>query len=66
MSIELHDPDHAGILLRGIVGAGSTALGVVTSFQEQLEWWLRVTSLGLGILVAIVTLHSLLKGYRKP
>jgi hypothetical protein len=31
--------------LKGIVGTASPVLGIVTSFQEQIEWHLRIASL---------------------
>jgi len=38
----------------------ATAGSVITSFQTQLEWWFRMTSLGIGIVVGLITLHKLL------
>ena len=48
-------------LLHGIAGTVAPALGVVTSFQEQLEWGLRMTSLSMGIIVGLLSLFRLLK-----
>jgi hypothetical protein len=45
----------------GIVGSVVPVLGVVTSFQEQLEWGLRVTSLEIGIIVGLISAYQLLK-----
>lgn len=48
-------------LLHGIAGTVAPALGVVTSFQEQLEWSLRMTSLVIGIVVGLLSLFRLIK-----
>lgn len=45
----------------GLIGAGASFLGVVTQFQEQLDWALKTTSTLLLICVSIVTLYNLLK-----
>jgi len=41
---------------KGIVGTASPVLGVVTSFQEQIEWHLRITSLLVGLGVGVLSL----------
>ena len=48
-------------LLNGFVGSAASALGVVTQFQEQLDWALKTTSTFLLICVSLVTLYNLLK-----
>ncbi len=53
--------EHGRDLLHGIAGTVAPALGVVTSFQEQLEWGLRMTSLTIGIVVGLLSLFKLLK-----
>jgi hypothetical protein len=50
-------------VLHGIVGTVAPALGVITSFQEQLEWGLRMTSLGIGIVVGLLSLWKLIKSW---
>jgi hypothetical protein len=47
--------------LHGVAGTVAPALGVVTSFQEQLEWGLRMTSLTIGIVVGLLSLFRLLR-----
>jgi hypothetical protein len=49
--------------LHGVAGTVAPALGVVTSFQEQLEWGLRMTSLTIGIVVGLLSLFRLLKKF---
>jgi len=48
-------------LANGLVGVASSALGVITQFQEQLDWALKTTSTSLLICVSLVTLYNLLK-----
>jgi hypothetical protein len=48
-------------VIHGIAGTVAPALGVVTSFQEQLEWGLRMTSLTIGLVVGLLSLWNLLK-----
>jgi hypothetical protein len=47
--------------LHGIVGSVVPVLGLVTSLQEQIEWGMRVTSLGIGIIVGLISAYQLLK-----
>ena len=53
--------EHGRDLLHGVAGTVAPALGVITSFQEQLEWGLRMTSLTIGIVVGLLSLYKLLK-----
>ena len=53
--------EHGKDLLHGVAGTVAPALGVITSFQEQLEWGLRMTSLTIGIVVGLLSLFKLLK-----
>ena len=48
-------------VLHGIAGTVAPALGVITSFQEQLEWGLRMTSLTIGLVVGLLSLWNLFK-----
>lgn len=52
-------------LIDTLLGTITPTVAVAASFQEQLEYWLRVTSLILGILVALVSLYRLLFKYKK-
>lgn len=53
--------EHGRDVLHGIAGTVAPALGVITSFQEQLEWGLRMTSLTIGVIVGLISLFRLLK-----
>jgi 4-amino-4-deoxy-L-arabinose transferase-like glycosyltransferase len=50
--------------MKAFVGIVSPMVGVITSYQEQLEWHLRVASLGVGLLVGIMSLVSMVKKMR--
>jgi hypothetical protein len=53
--------EHGRDILHGVAGTVAPALGVITSFQEQLEWGLRMTSLTIGVLVGLLSLFRLLR-----
>jgi len=46
-------------MLKGLIGVGSTMLGIITSNLDQIESWLRIASLLVGIAVGIATVWSL-------
>ena len=50
---------------KGIVGTVSPVLGIITSFQEQIEWTLRITSLVVGLLVGLLSLLSMWRKLRR-
>jgi hypothetical protein len=50
---------------KAIVGTVSPVLGVITSFQEQIEWHLRVASLCVGLAVGIMSLVAMVKKLRR-
>ena len=42
-------------MMKAVVGTASPVLGVITSFQEQVEWHLRIASLLVGLLVGLLS-----------
>jgi hypothetical protein len=56
------DLDYVG---KAIVGMGSPLVGVVTSFQEQIEWHLRIASLLVGLAVGLMSLVAMVRKLRR-
>jgi predicted membrane-bound spermidine synthase len=52
-------------LMKALVGTASPVLGVITSFQEQLEWHMRIASLVIGMLVGVLSLIGMWRKLRK-
>jgi hypothetical protein len=52
-------------VFKAIVGTASPLLGVITSYQEQIEWHLRAASLLVGLLVGIPSLVSMVRKLRR-
>jgi|TARA_A100001037_G_scaffold157414_1_gene141837 hypothetical protein len=48
-------------VLDSLVGMTAPMLGLITSMQEQFEYWLRVGSLIVGISVGLVSLYRVIK-----
>ena len=61
----MRSPIDLEFALRGVVGTISPLLGVVTSFQEQIEWHLRVASLAVGLLVGLLSMISMIRKLRR-
>jgi len=57
--------EHTQHLVNGAIGVTASASGVAISFCPQLEAWMRVTSLAVGIAVGLVTLWKLLRKKKK-
>ena len=53
--------EHSHTLANGITGVAASFGAVITTFQTQLEWWVRMSGSILGILVALITLYNLLR-----
>ena len=52
-------------LIDTLVGTLAPTIAVAASLQEQMEYWLRILSLVLGIAVAVVSLYRLLFTHKK-
>jgi hypothetical protein len=61
----LRHPIDFDYVSKAIVGIASPVLGVLTSFQEQIEWHLRVASLCVGLAVGIMSLVAMTKKLRR-
>ena len=52
-------------IIDSLVGMTAPMLGLITSMQEQFEYWLRVGSLIVGITVGLASLYRLLSKRKK-
>ena len=52
-------------MMKAVVGTASPVLGVITSFQEQVEWHLRIASLLVGLLVGLLSVIGMWRKLRK-
>jgi len=59
-----HD-ETISIIVKGSIGAISATFGVITSFQEDVIWVLRVIALLAGIGVSVATAISVLRGKKQ-
>ena len=50
---------------KAIVGTVSPVLGVITSYQEQIEWHLRLASLIVGLAVGIMSLVAMVRKLKR-
>lgn len=53
--------DLHSITYRALVGVSGPILGVVASWQEHMEWGLRVASLAVGLAVGVISLIGLVR-----
>jgi hypothetical protein len=56
------DIDYVG---KAFLGMASPLVGLVTSYQEQIEWHLRAASLLVGLLVGVLSLVSMARKMRR-
>ena len=61
----MRQPIDIDYVSKAIIGMTSPVLGVVTSYQEQIEWHLRAASLLVGLLVGILSLVSMVRKMRR-
>ena len=52
-------------IIDSLVGMAAPTIGLITSMQEQFEFWLRVGSLVVGIAVGLASLYRLLSKFKK-
>jgi hypothetical protein len=61
----MRQPIDIDYVSKAIIGITSPVIGVVTSYQEQIEWHLRAASLLVGLLVGIMSLVSMVRKMRR-
>ena len=52
-------------IIDSLIGMAAPTLGLITSMQEQFDYWLRVGSLVVGIAVGLASLYRLLSKRKK-
>lgn len=57
--------DHGIEMLKGAVGLMAPVLGVLTSLQEGVEYYMRLGALAAGMAVSILTAASIVRGWKK-
>ena len=60
----MNQPIDIDYVSKAFVGMASPLLGLVTSYQEQIEWHLRAASLLVGLAVGIMSLVSMVRKMR--
>ena len=61
----MRQPIDIDYVSKAIIGITSPVIGVVTSYQEQIEWHLRAASLLVGLLVGLLSLVSMVRKMRR-
>ena len=54
----MHEHSHHYNLVNGAIGTVGSLLGVISTFQEQLEFSVRITGGLIGIAIGLVTLYN--------
>jgi hypothetical protein len=57
--------DHGIEMLKGAVGLMAPVLGVLTSLQEGVEYYMRLGALAGGMAVSLLTAISIVRGWSK-
>lgn len=52
---------HYQTFTTGLFGVVGSTFGVLSTFQEQLDWGVRITGGCLGLAVGIISLYRLIK-----
>ena len=50
---------HMWSYTNGLTGAAASTLALITSFQEQLDWWVRFGSSVILLAISIVSLYNM-------
>ena len=61
----MRPPADIRFALEAVAGTASPVIGLITSFQEQIEWHLRIASLSVGLLVGLLSAASLWRKLRR-
>ncbi len=61
----MRSPIDIDYVSKAIVGIASPVVGLITSFQEQIEWHLRIASLVVGLAVGVMSLVAMIRKMRR-
>ncbi len=61
----MRQPIDIDYVCKAFLGMASPFLGLVTSYQEQIEWHLRMASLLVGLAVGIMSLVAMWRKLRR-
>jgi hypothetical protein len=56
---------HYHTIVNGATGILASATSVITTFQTQLEWWVRMSGSVVGLIIALISLYNLITKSRK-
>lgn len=48
-------------IVHGLLGTGTAGSSIYVSFLPQIEIWLRIASLVVGLIVGVISLRNLLR-----
>lgn len=54
------------ITLNGISGLLGSSVAVITSFQEQLDFYIRISAALTGLIVGLISIYRLIANKTKP
>jgi len=53
-------------LINGAIGMLGSLFAVISTFQHELEWWIRTSGGLLGLIIALITLCNMIcKWFKK-
>ena len=55
--------DHS-LHYNALIGLTASMVAVVTSFQQEIEWWLRISTSVVGLLIGVLSLITMIKKLR--
>lgn len=47
------------MLSNGVTGAASSSLALITSFQQQLDWWVRFSGSVILLAISFISLYNM-------
>jgi hypothetical protein len=58
---------HQEAVSKAVGAIGLNTLALITSFQEQVEWWLRIASLVVAVVyTSVLTIRALTRKHNPP